>query len=70
MIPSTIATIGVSANMLNKIIGMVFANIIILLLMMTLITLIALSALKVVNNLYSFNYYAYSADGANSGKGK
>jgi hypothetical protein len=59
--------------MLNKIIGMVFANIIILLLMMTLITLIALSALKVINSIYSFNDSAYSANSgivANSVKGK
>jgi len=63
-------TIGVSANMMNKVIGMVFANVITLVVIITMIVLIALSALKVVNNLYSFNYYAYSADGANSGKGK
>jgi hypothetical protein len=59
--------------MLNKIIGMVFANVVILCSIILLITLIALSALKVINNIYSFNDSAYSANSgivANSVKGK
>jgi hypothetical protein len=48
--------------MFNKILGMVFANIVLLLMMITVIALIALSALKVINNIYCLNDSAYSAN--------